>query len=161
MKIRRLLFATDFSDSSKDALTHATYLATELRADLGLVHVFERPFFVESGVSHRLQVRHDVDQWLRETKTDAQQRLEALAKDLRAQGLNVTTFFREGLPFVEILKVAEEIPADLIVIGTHGRTGLSHVLIGSVAERVVRGATSAVLTVRPARLAAGQKAGDA
>jgi nucleotide-binding universal stress UspA family protein len=161
MKIQRLLFATDFSDSSKDALTHATYLAAELRADLGVVHVFERPFFVETGVSHRLQIRHDIDQWLRETKIDAQQRLEALAKDLRAQGLNITTFFREGAPFVEILKVAEEIPADLIVIGTHGRTGLSHVLIGSVAERVVRGATSAVLTVRPARLAAGQKAGDA
>lgn len=157
MNIRRLLCATDCSEYSGDALTHATYLATELEAELTLVSVFEPPFFLESGVSQNLRMHHDVDQWIREAEKDAKARLDSLAAEIRAQGLRVSTLFRKGVPFVEILKAADEVSADLIVIGTHGRTGLPHVLIGSVAERVVRGATSAVLTVRPARLTAGRK----
>lgn len=151
MTIRRLLFAADFSESSREALAHAVYLATELKAELVLVHVFERPFFIETGVSHRLQAHRDIEHWIREARAEAAQRLETLANENRAQGLTVTTSFREGVAFLEILKAAEELNADLIVLGTHGRTGLPHILIGSVAERVVRQASCAVLTVHPAR----------
>jgi nucleotide-binding universal stress UspA family protein len=158
MKIHRLVFATDFSECSQDALTHARYLATELRAEVGLVHVFERPFFIETGVSHRLQLRHDVDQWIHEAKDEAKQQLDSLANELRTQGLTVTVSMREGIPFVEILKAADELRADLVVVGTHGRTGLSHALIGSVAERVIERAPCAVLAVRPKSFSSGKPA---
>jgi nucleotide-binding universal stress UspA family protein len=60
--------------------------------------------------------------------------------------------FREGPPFLEILKAAEEISAHLIILGTHGRTGLPHILMGSVAERVVRKSSCPVMTIRPKAL---------
>ncbi|MEO5656583.1 MAG: universal stress protein [Nitrospiria bacterium] len=161
MTLRRLLFATDFSEASHAAREHATELASRLGVELVLLHVFERPFFIETGVSHRLQVHRDVEQWIRDVRTEAAQRLETLAGEIRARGLTVTTSFREGVAFVEILKAAEETGADLIVLGTHGRTGLPHVLIGSVADRVVRQAPCAVLTVRLARPPAGRQGGDA
>jgi len=160
MKIRRLMFATDFSPCSQEALAHARYLATELGAEVNVVHVFERPFFIEAGVSHRLQLRHDVDQWIQEAKDEAKRRLESLANELRIKGLTVTVAFREGIPFVEILKEADEWRADLIVMGTHGRTGVAHALIGSVAERVVERAPCAVLTVRPAQASPGKPASE-
>jgi nucleotide-binding universal stress UspA family protein len=113
------------------------------------VHVVERPVYFELGVAHNLQLRHDVDRWMRELKQEAANRLEALAKEIRSQKPGVRATLREGTPVEEILNAAQEAPADLIVIGTHGRTGLPHVLLGSVAERVVRGASCPVLTMRP------------
>lgn len=147
------MFATDFSPSSQAALEHASDLAQRLGAELAVLHVFERPFYLEPGVSHRLQVRHDVDQWLREVREEAERQLAALAETLRSRGLRVTETFRDGVPDVEIVHAAKDLGADLIVVGTHGRTGLPHMLIGSVAERVVRHSPVPVLTVRPPQLA--------
>jgi nucleotide-binding universal stress UspA family protein len=69
--------------------------------------------------------------------------------EIRHQISKAHAIFKEGVPFLEILKAAGEMQADLIVLGTHGRTGLAHVLLGSVAERVVRRSACPVLTVRP------------
>ena len=150
MAMTRLVFATDFSASSREALEYAVQFALALGAELYLLHVFERPFFLEPGVSHSVQLRHGVDQWIREVKAEESRKLDALAEEVRGRGVTVHPLMKEGMPFVEILKTAEEIPADLLVLGTHGRTGLAHVVIGSVAQRVVQKARCPVLTVRPA-----------
>ncbi|MEW6681342.1 MAG: universal stress protein [Nitrospirota bacterium] len=147
--IKRILVATDFSDCSREAVDYALSFAERVGAEVEIVHVVERPVYFEVGVAHSLQLRHDVDQWLRELKAEAAKRLEALVKEVRNRKPGVRSSLREGMPVDELLKAAGETSADLIVIGTHGRTGLPHVLLGSVAERVVRGAGCPVLTVRP------------
>jgi nucleotide-binding universal stress UspA family protein len=148
--VRRILVATDFSNYSKEALDYASHLAKALKADLFLLHIFETPVYSGIGVSPG--VRPKVRQWIKELKAEEAKRLETLAKATERQGVTVHPLFREGIPFLEILEAAQELPADLIVLGTHGRTGLGHVLMGSVAERVVRNAPCPVLTVRPSAL---------
>jgi nucleotide-binding universal stress UspA family protein len=149
--LHRILVATDFSDYSNEALEYAVYLARGFGAGLYLLHVFEPPFFSHSGVSPG--VRPEVHQWIKEVKEGEAVQLNDLAEKVRHQGAKVHPIFKEGTPFLEILRTAGEIPTDLIVLGTHGRTGLAHVLMGSVAERVVRKAACPVFTVRPKALA--------
>jgi nucleotide-binding universal stress UspA family protein len=123
-------------------------MAARLDAEVHLVHVFERPMYFEVGVSHNVQLRHNVDAWVRDLKAAATKQLDALAAEVRGRHPGAQTSLREGLPVDEILRAAKEASADLIVLGTHGRTGLPHVVLGSVAERVVRAAPCPVLTVR-------------
>jgi glycine betaine transporter len=138
--------ATDFSLYSHEAQDHAVYLARSLGVDLHLLHVFEPPYYSHTGVTP--SIHPEVHQWLEEIRKTEQMKLNTLAEEVRSQGVKVYAVFKEGEPFLEILKAAEEIEADLIVMGTHGRTGLAHALMGSVAERVVRKATCPVFTVR-------------
>lgn len=146
--IKRILVATDFSACSREAVDHGLTLAEHFGAEMEVVHVFERPAYFEVGVSHNLQIRHNVDEWIREVKQEATRQLDALVQDLKGRQPGVRGSLREGPTVDEILKAAQDTSADLIVIGTHGRTGLPHVLLGSVAERVVRHAPCPVLTVR-------------
>ncbi len=155
ISLKRILMATDFSDYSKEALDYAVYLAKTIGADLYLLHVYEIPMLVIPGET--LSVRTEVYEWLGDLKEDTAKSLEAQADKVRHQGVQVHPILKEGHPFREILNVAQEISADLIVLGTHGRTGLPHVLLGSVAERVVRKASCPVFTVRPKALAPEKK----
>jgi nucleotide-binding universal stress UspA family protein len=154
--IKRILVATDFSDCAREALDYALSFAERVGAEVDIVHVFERPVYFDVGVAHSLQLRHNVDQWIGEMRQEANRQLDALAQGIRSRMPNVRATMREGSTVEEILKAAQGASADLIIIGTHGRTGLPHVLLGSVAERVVRGAGCPVLTVRPT--AAAKKA---
>jgi nucleotide-binding universal stress UspA family protein len=151
---RRILVATDFSDYSKEALDYAIYLAKQFDGGLYLLHVFEMPPYSHPGVSPGMQP--DVQRWIQGLREEAEKRLTVLKEEFAPQEVKIHPVFKEGNAFIEILKAAEEIPADLIVLGTHGRTGLPHVLLGSVAERVVRKASCPVFTVRP-RVFAHQK----
>lgn len=144
---KRILMATDFSDYSKEALGYAIYLAKQFDAGLYLLHVFEVPTYSHPGVSPGMQP--EVQRWIQGLREEAENRLNALKEELEDQAVKVHPILKEGNVFMEILKAAEEIPADLIVLGTHGRTGLPHVFLGSVAERVVRKASCPVVTVRP------------
>jgi nucleotide-binding universal stress UspA family protein len=108
--------------------------------------VFEPLYYSHTGATPGIHL--EVLQWLEEVKKTEQMKLNTLTEEVRYQGVKVHAIFNEGKPFLEILRAAEEIQADLTVMGTHGRTGLAHVLIGSVAERVVRKAPCPVLTVR-------------
>ncbi|MGH7274187.1 MAG: universal stress protein [Nitrospiria bacterium] len=148
--LHRVLMATDFSAYSREAMDYAVYLVKVLGGDLYLLHVFELPFFSHTGVTPSIQP--EVHQWIKEVKHGELAKLNTLAEETRHQGIKVDSIFKEGTPFLEILKTAQEIPADLIVLGTHGRSGFSHVLMGSVAERVVRKASCPVFTVRPKAL---------
>jgi nucleotide-binding universal stress UspA family protein len=136
LPIHTILHPTDFSERSTYALHLASALARDHGARLVLLHVFERPTMVHGeGVVPS-------EDMLREKK-------EELAQ-LAVPGIGAAPErrFVEGDPASEILDIAREIAADLIVMGTHGRTGFSRLLMGSVAEQVVRKAGCPVLTVK-------------
>ena len=141
MQVRTLLFATDFSPTGEAALRLASALAADYRATMRIVHVGEdapgdgvdhqRPAMIRSANTHT-PADHAKLKRVRPTK----------------RGVPYTHHYLHGSPEHEILAFAAEQHVDLIVIGTHGRTGLSRLLMGSVAEAVVRHAPCPVLTVK-------------
>jgi len=140
----KILHPTDFSECAAQAEAMAVDLARKLDGELVLFQVLvETPLYAE-GLLNMPAVQGVYDaqrKWSEET-------LEARAGDLRQRGIKASWRLQAGVPFEEIVKVAEEEHADLIVMGTHGRSGLNRVLLGSVAERVIRLAACPVLTVR-------------
>ncbi|MGH6634906.1 MAG: universal stress protein [Gammaproteobacteria bacterium] len=150
MQIRSLLIPTDFSDLAEHTMDYALGLAVALNASVELLHVHYSPALsLQDG-----DLAMPFDPALEaEYEANAQQRLDTLAEKYRASGVKVSGRLLSGVPYAEIIRVAEEGSADLIVIGTHGRTGLAHLLMGSVAERVVRSSPIPVLTVPSAERA--------
>jgi len=141
--IRKILVPTDFSDCSAAAATTAATLAAKLGATVSLVTVVDTSGFL-SGFGQAIPLREGVAQLL----TAAQDRIREFAgKHLAALG-QVPFEVREGSTWKEILTAAENSKADLIIIGTHGHTGVAHMLLGSVAEKVVRHSKVPVMTVR-------------
>jgi len=143
--IRRVLFPTDFSEASEAAWPYAMTLAEQFGAEMIFLHVVpegmgEVHFVAGFPCGHRPA---NMAAWGH----------DRLRKDLMdkasGSGVPVTPRVREGLASWEIVKEAREAVADLIVMGTHGRTGLTHLVRGSVAETVVREAPCPVITVRP------------
>lgn len=146
IKLEHLSAATDFSACSKEALDHAVQLALKMKGRLTLLHIFESSFFYPAETSPGSYP--EVYQWLRDFKQEEMKKLDALSDEIRKEGLPVETIFKEGVPSIEIIRTAREVAADLIVMGTHGRRGFPHILMGSVAERVVREAPCPVFIVR-------------
>lgn len=140
--IKKILAPTDFSESAREAIAFAVELADKFGASLTLFHAYQTPAYLlpEGSILAGSDLIVDI-------MNRAGEALEAARKDLEGK-LPVDTLLVEGLPFVQIVDAANEGHYDLIVMGTHGRTGLRHVLLGSVAERVVRRARCPVLTVR-------------
>ena len=153
MKLTRILAATDLSKYSGFAMEWAAYLAQCMKAELVLFHVLteDEGRFVEEVVREGGVVR--IPRGIRqEVVTDRQKKMReqyemVVSRDVIAS-LKVEEITRIGVPFLEVVKAAKEKDVDLIVMGTHGRTGLSHVLIGSVAEKVVHHAHCGVLTIK-------------
>ncbi len=145
MDIRKILFATDFSKSSGHALDYAILMAKKFSSQIHLLHVVQPvPPLVADLAFTSAGLHTGSFAFLRHS----QEHLGAIAEKIGLAGIHVTVHCREGLPYDEIMAMAEEQMVDLIVLGTHGLTGLSHVLMGSVAEQIVRNANSPVLTVR-------------
>jgi nucleotide-binding universal stress UspA family protein len=143
--IKRIFVPTDFSDFSKHALRYACAFAEQFDAELHLVHVLQDIIWYAPEMG---SVTPSLGNYQQELRDSAEQSLAKVLDPEWAAGRSVVRSIREGTPFVEIIRYAKEQDIDLIVMATHGRTGLSHVLLGSVAERVVRKARSPVLTVR-------------
>lgn len=141
---RRILHPTDFSRASAPALRRAVALARACRAPLVLLHVMTppSPFIGEDTLPSSY-----VDLLIL-ARRSAKRRLAAVFVRVRRTGVRARAVFVEGLPADAILRAARRMRADLIVMGTHGRTGVSRVFMGSVAERVVRQSRCPVLTVR-------------
>jgi len=145
IEIRTILHPTDFSEASKYAMDYAIGLAQESRAKVYILHVIEE---ISSALYFDMLQAPPLRQLMVDIEKRARESLdEILPVELRGK-LPAEYIIRKGVPFVEILRCAEEIEADMIVLGTHGRTGLKHALFGSVAEKVVRKATCPVLSVR-------------
>lgn len=151
MKIpHRILMGTDFSDYSKEALDYAVLFAKHFGAELYLLHVLDVPTYIPGVAS---VTGPDFSELIRSLREGERKRLEALAGEVRQNGVVVHLILKEGTPFREIPKVVKEVSADLIVLGTHGRTGLDRFMMGSVAERVARRAPCPILLVKPKALA--------
>jgi nucleotide-binding universal stress UspA family protein len=143
--IGRILVPHDFSETAEHALSYAIGLAHKLGAAITLVHAFDTPSY---GYPDAFLASHDVAAQFEQVAVEA---LEKIAARVREQGLKVDTVVWRGAPWVEIAALAEQIRADVIVMGTHGRRGVAHALLGSVAEKVVRIAPCPVMTVRSPR----------
>ena len=143
IEIRRILIPLDFSHHAEAILEWGAHLAKEHGSQVILVHAYHLPVEFQ-----QLEGAYLPPDFWTNVKTEAQQVLERHAEQLRAQGVAVETVVREGYPATVIQEEAEERRADLIVIGTRGLSGLKHLLLGSVAERVVQKAPCPVLTVK-------------
>lgn len=141
--IQRILVPTDFSDSSAAGAEYASDLARKLGASVELIHV------VETASLWSMAGAGILGNVLGQIRQDAERRLAGFAGKHFA-GVTLNRHVREGNPALEILRAAGEAGCNAIVMSTHGRTGPAHLLIGSVAEKVVRKSPVPVLTVRAA-----------
>ncbi|HEY3302722.1 MAG TPA: universal stress protein [Candidatus Binatia bacterium] len=148
--IKKILVPSDFSGPSRRAMDYAAILAKESGAEILLLHVIESLPYSVTDTLHVIDHRRALE------KT-AGALLKNLREELIEKELAVKTRLASGTAYDEILKTSRREKADLIVMGTHGRTGMSHLLLGSVAEKVVRLAACPVLTV-PDRTASRVKA---
>jgi universal stress protein A len=144
--IRKILVPLDFSPPSDYALSYAKALATDFGASLHLLHVIEDrlmagPWPVEVYLGELPRLREGLVK-------DAESRMLECLNSIRESGIVATGEVLIGSPFQTIVDLAVTSGADFIVMGTHGRTGITHLLIGSVAERVIRHAPCPVLVVR-------------
>jgi universal stress protein A len=141
---KKILVCTDFSDNSEPARHLACEYAKAFGAGLLLVHVIDSISSFPSYVDWVGDELHGILLRLRET---AKANLENLRKECSQDVTDVKAFCREGLPPQEIAKIAAEENVDLVVMGTHGRTGVRHLLLGSVARNVLRSVHRPVLIV--------------
>jgi nucleotide-binding universal stress UspA family protein len=143
-RIRSILFPTDFSEYSKKALPYALSFAESYGADLHVLHVFEQRIHPAFYIMDK-STPFDLDRGLRDRALDALD--ESVYDDLRDK-INFKCEVASGKPFVEIINYARDKEIDLIVIATHGLTGLEYMVIGSTTERVVRKAPCPVLSIK-------------
>jgi nucleotide-binding universal stress UspA family protein len=144
--IRRILVPTDFSDTATRALEHAIDAAHSFRASVLLLHVHSAPVIampdggmISIPIPDELAIRAQLEEGLAK-----------LAAEVKSRGVSaVGTLLLEGSPWREILRASSERSCDLIVMGTHGRGGLGRLVLGSVAEQVMRAASCPVLAIGP------------
>jgi len=148
LTLKTVLVPTDFSEASESALRYGKAMAEAFGASLHVVHVMEdllaHAWAAEVYVSSMPQLRDEIEK-------ESRQRLAALLTDAERTTLRAETALLAGNPFLEIIRYAKAHGVDLIVMGTHGRGPIAHMLLGSVAEKVVRKSPCPVLTVREAQ----------
>jgi nucleotide-binding universal stress UspA family protein len=148
LTLKTVLVPTDFSEASESALRYGKAMAEAFGASLHVVHVMEdllaHAWAAEVYVSSMPQLRDEIEK-------ESQQRLGTLLTDGERKALRAETALLAGNPFLEIIRYAKTHGVDLIVMGTHGRGPIAHMLLGSVAEKVVRKSPCPVLTVREAQ----------
>jgi len=145
-KVKNVVVPTDFSNISYSAFEYACSIAEQYNASIHLIYVLEKkpPYLaVRSLDSSEEKVMAAMEE---EANIDLQKMLTTLKQ---TSDVNIIPILRKGNDFEEIINYSKEISADLIVIATHGRTGLSHTLLGSVAEKVIRYSKVPVLVLPP------------
>ena len=140
----KILIAIDFSENSDCAFDYALTLATRFDAELTIMHVINEPVDLRG-----FYVPHiSFEQLEKEIEESADKMMDTFCSSKLGAFINYKKSIVTGIPYDEITEAASKIGASLIVLGTHGRTGLDRILFGSTAERVVRSASCPVLTVR-------------
>ena len=147
--VTRILVPVDFSPQSDLAVAYATTFGVRFGARVDLLHVVEDPFTL--GAWEGDIERPDRRALLEGLSVSARHRLDAMAGAFERHGVTAVVHVRPGRPAAAVQELAEECGTDLIVMGTRGRTGMAHLLMGSVAEQVVRSAPCPVLTVGKAK----------
>jgi universal stress protein A len=150
MPTQHFLVPIDLSEYADQALAYAIRLASTLEAHMTLLHVMQP--LPMAGVDMGVTLPAT---YLQEVEAEVQRSMEAALARVTAAGLIGECVVLYGVPFQEIVDTAKARQVDLIILGTHGRTGLLHVLLGSVAEKVVRLAPCSVLVVRQAAQVSG------
>lgn len=147
VKYQRILIATDDSDCSKKALQHGYNLAKSMDASVALIHVIEPASPTNYGADPLMGQQPII---VPETTEIQEENSKKLLDEISGEFSSVKevfTFSRIGTPKQEILTIADEWAADLIIMGTHGRTGFDHFISGSVSESVIRRASCPVLVI--------------
>lgn len=144
MQLKTILFPTDFSQGARAAMDHAISFAQDYHAKLILLYVIQDISIAEWYIPSSLSMTDLVE----DMQKSAAREMDKWGAEVGAKVKDMEKMIVRGVPFVEIIKTAKDRSADLIVIGTHGRTGIDHMLFGSTAEKVVRKAACPVLTVR-------------
>jgi nucleotide-binding universal stress UspA family protein len=139
---KRIVVASDLSETSEAALDYAITLAKALNGKVTLVHTFTIPMY---GFPDGMMVAPT--DFATRTQMAARESLLAVAASREKSGVDITPIVREGAPWEEVNRVADEVHGDLIVVGTHGRRGVAHAILGSVAEKILRSAKLPVLVV--------------
>ncbi len=151
MKIKRILAPTDLSPASLEAIEHAVGLARSFDAELILLFVQEAPYFGPEPDPYVVSANFRL--LFAERQRVVREQMAALHTKLGKRLARCRAVLGEGNAAAQILATAQKVKADLIVMATHGRTGAKRVFLGSVTEKVVRGAQCPVLTVRMAPVA--------
>lgn len=142
--LKKILVAIDFSDSSNKAFNTALFMARKFGARIVLVHVINEPLDLRG-----FYVPHiSFDKLEEEITAGAEKMMEQFCRNHLQDFDDYESLITPGIPYQGIIQIAEEKQVDMIVLGTHGRTGLDHVLFGSTAEKIVRLSPVPVLTVR-------------
>lgn len=144
INLKHILHPTDFSSNSEQALKYACSFASQYTAELHLIHVIRDPGWMIPSIDIAIP-----EGYFQKQKQHANEELATLPEKVINHTGSVTRNLCEGYPYTEILRYAHDNNIDMIVMGTHGHTGLEHMLMGSVAENVVRRAPCPVLTVHP------------
>ena len=144
LEIKKVLVPIDFSDYSKSSLRYAVSFARQFNAEIYLIYVVEPVIYPPDFSMGQIAIPSVNAEWGKRAKEE----LENLAKTEIPEGVNVKTILKNGKPFMEIIDAASEEDIDLIIIATHGHSGVEHILFGSTAEKVVRKAPCPVLTLR-------------
>ncbi len=145
-RIRRIVHPTDFSKASAAAFAKAVELAKTNRADLVLLHVLAPPLPLMAGDAYvSPKIYENLDQ---SARAHASKELASRVAKAKKAGVRANAMLRDGIAHEQIVRAARSPMADMIVIGTHGRTGLAKLFLGSIAGRVVSTAKCPVMTVR-------------
>lgn len=144
LRISKILVPVDFSEYSKMALDYAVQFAKQFNSELTLIYVIE-PIVYPSDFGLGQIPINQVDF---EIQSRAEEELQKLIKEKIPAEVKANYVVKTGKPFLEIINTAKECDCDLIIIATHGHTGIEHILFGSTAEKVVRKSPVPVLTVR-------------
>lgn len=143
IRVQRILVPIDFSEHAEPVIDWAAHLAEEHGSEVVLLHAYHVPVEFQQAEGAYLPAEF----WTA-VQDDARRSLERYGDRLRARGIPVQEVTREGYPATVIEDEVERQSADLVVIGSHGRSGLRHLLLGSIAERVVQKVRCPVLTVK-------------
>lgn len=146
LSLRQILVPVDFTETSDRALDYAVELARKFEASITVLHAYQIPVygFPDGAYITTAEVATQLS-------TAAQGRLDSIVDSRKVTGVPMASILRDGVAWEEVNSVAQEIKADLIIIGTHGRRGLARALLGSVAENVIRTAKIPVLVIHGPR----------
>lgn len=144
VNLKKILFPTDFSEYSAVAQDYCISIAKKFDAQIYILHVIE--IFLPDP--DYLSIYGDIDKLYKEFEAEAKKYMTQLVNDKQFASLKLQSHITIGKPFLEIIKYAKETNIDLIVMGSHGKSGLNHILFGSTADKVVTKAPCPVLTVK-------------
>jgi len=145
IKIEKILFPTDFSEHSKHAFSYAVSFAKEYGARLYMLHIVEDVQYLANAYMFDVPIMPSFADMEQSRLKEMQ---EFIDRETADSSISIEKMIKHGRPFIEIIQTARDENIDLIVIATHGRSGLEHVFFGSTAEKVVRKAPCPVLSIR-------------